>query len=723
MKFNQSSYWHSTVSGWRGAVVWTTALLLSGCGGGDSGPDYAPSLGVQVTGLNSGASFVLTDMKGDQLTVSASGNVAFQVKAVAGTAYALSIPAQPAGEFCNIQNAAGTLGSTAASITIACAQLPAGGTGSIAAAGGAFTSAAADVTVPAGASLTAQTVTVATEAPPSGMPTALVPIGAAIDVAIDQPTKLNAPLVVTLRYDASIVADESNLAVVHYNTSTNKYEPTTILAQDTTAHSFTIASRVFSPFVVVSYNPTTALPASHMVTNFTPQKNGWNIENGATFFTPDGFCLGMAAYAIWYFEHGSGNLNGAFPTSGSPSVAQVLAMRAFLAQSQYWADQSLAYENKLGVVQTAKLMQLYLSVFDEPLILLLDTDAGTDGHASVLYGYDSSSFTFYDVNDINQVKTVPFDGTNFGLYEGEYDKFTFVVSDSLGRTEDFAELTTEAESGFTSSKSITVNSPDVTAPITTAPITLSGALGTGLDPNTQLVAFIPGTTTPTSPVVLTSAPGDYSYSIATPMLGTSTVVLLAGIQDSQQNDWYPNSAAYFFSMNFQSDTQVVASGQPLQPGQTEYVYAKNPGVAPGTARYHWTLSGTGSIGGGTTAITNVPAISYTAPSMPGTDTLSVNIVGPGDSILSTGTGTIVTGNPWVGTWDGTTTSICGYYSGPQDFTITQVNATTLNFGPYDATFSGNTATVNGGEVVFTLNGNTMTGTEADSCQTGTYTRQ
>jgi hypothetical protein len=109
--------------------------------------------------------------------------------------------------------------------------------------------------------------------------------------------------------------------------------------------------------------------------------------------------------------------------------------------------------------------------------------------------------------------------------------------------------------------------------------------------------------------------------------------------------------------------------------------------------------------------------------MPGTDTLSVNIVGPGDSILSTGTGTIVTGNPWVGTWDGTTTSICGYYSGPQDFTITQVNATTLNFGPYDATFSGNTATVNGGEVVFTLNGNTMTGTEADSCQTGTYTRQ
>jgi hypothetical protein len=92
--------------------------------------------------------------------------------------------------------------------------------------------------------------------------------------------------------------------------------------------------------------------------------------------------------------------------------------------------------------------------------------------------------------------------------------------------------------------------------------------------------------------------------------------------------------------------------------------------------------------------------------------------------LGKASATVTFGNPWVGNWAGSTVSTCGYYSGPQSFTITQINSTTLDFSPYyNATFSGNTASVDNGAVVFTLNGNTITGYEADSCQTGTYTRQ
>ena len=80
-------------------------------------------------------------------------------------------------------------------------------------------------------------------------------------------------------------------------------------------------------------------------------------------------------------------------------------------------------------------------------------------------------------------------------------------------------------------------------------------------------------------------------------------------------------------------------------------------------------------------------------------------------------------NPWVGSWVGSTASTCGYYSGPQSFSIVALDDHTLDFGPYRATYSGNTAKVNGGVVVFTLSGDSITGFEADSCQTGHYTRQ
>lgn len=80
-------------------------------------------------------------------------------------------------------------------------------------------------------------------------------------------------------------------------------------------------------------------------------------------------------------------------------------------------------------------------------------------------------------------------------------------------------------------------------------------------------------------------------------------------------------------------------------------------------------------------------------------------------------------NPWVGNWSGTTVSTCGYYSGSQDFRIVAIDDHTLDFGPYQATYSGNTAKVNNGQVIFTLSGDSIAGAEADSCQTGQYTRQ
>lgn len=192
------------------------------------------------------------------------------------------------------------------------------------------------------------------------------------------------------------------------------------------------------------------------------------------------------------------------------------------------------------------------------------------------------------------------------------------------------------------------------------------------------------------------------------------------------------------------NSRYAATLSPLNPisvagAATTFTVAVT-GALPQGVIYQWAVAG--SAGGTLTNPTNGSAGSgfqntstsavYTASgsaTSPQQDTVTVTVFAPNTAtppvlVALTNASSIVSfNNPWVGSWVGNTVSTCGYYSGPQNFTITQINATTLNFGPYQATFSGNQASVNGGAVVFTLSGNTMTGYEADSCQNGTYTRQ
>ena len=639
----------------------TVAFALFGCGGGSNGAGSSSgnggsnsgggasttptpaSLAVSVIGLNSGASFVLQDGAGDQMTVAGSGNTAFSIKAGAGFAYALSIAAQPTGEFCNIQNATGTASAASnPTVAIGCAQVLAGGSGSVPAAGGTFTSAAADVTVPAGASLNDQTITVTTIVPPAGVPASVVPIGAATDVAIDQPTRLNAPLVVTLRYDASIVPDESNLAVLHYNTATNSYEPVTILAQDTTAHTFTIASRVFSPFVIVAFDPSVLLPDNYD-TGFFPANNGWNIDNPDNYFSPDGNCLGMAAYAVWYFANGPDKLFGRYPTDGDPSIAKIVAVRAFLAQSQFWARQQDYFLRAVGAQQTAKLLRFYMSVFHQPLILTLRSNKG--GHAVVVYGFDPGSFRLYDVNYPGESQSVAFDGTAFSPYDS-FDTIGFVALSSLGRTEDFSELADEAAGGFTHAQYISVSSPDTSAPLTSSPIVISGTLAPGLDPLAELIGYIPeaGSADPAPISLVQGSFGDFSHTMTSPNLGDTTVVLLAGIHLHDQTDWYPSSDAYLFTMTFQSDARIQPANPHVLLGRTQTLVTQPlAGSIPDGATFRWTLTGdgAGSIGASSTVTTTVNFITYTASATrTGTDTLTVIIFDSRGRQISTGSTTV-----------------------------------------------------------------------------------
>jgi uncharacterized protein YfaP (DUF2135 family) len=521
--------------------------FLTGCGGGSSSGPSNPvtppttfTISGTVSGLT-GTGLVLQENGANNLAVSGNGPVTFSASLAAQATYSVTVGTQPGAQICSVQNGYGTVATAnVTNVTVSCIVPPTGGSGALTSAGGTVTTAAAIVTAPPGASLTSQNVTIATVAPPAGLPPSLASVGAAVDISVDSAGALNAPLLVTLPYDPTGLADENELAVVHYDTTKMVYEPVTILNHDTSAHTFQIESRVFSPFVIVSF-ANSLLDASHTVTNFTPANNGWNIDNFGNYFTPGGNCLGMSAYAVWYFDNSvAPQLNGAYSAAGNPSIAQLVAVRAQLAQSQYWSQTSTTYLNQLGSAATGALMKMYLDTFNQPLILSLGVD-GQPKHAGVLYGYNSSGFLFYDTNIMNASQTLTFDGTNFGTYS-LFNEFTYDTLPSLGRNTDFAGLTAQAVAGFTSSSLITVTAPTAGEQIAAHSADLTGTLSSSLNPAATVVAYVKGV----QQTVMTS---NGSFSATIPIgNGDNPVILLAGEFASDQSNWYPNAATLIFDV-------------------------------------------------------------------------------------------------------------------------------------------------------------------------------
>ena len=367
---------------------------------------------------------------------------------------------------------------------------------------------------------------------PATLPTGLKQVGSAMDVSVGASDyeKINGPVTFTVKYDDTGMADETKLLVLHYD-DTWGYQAVRILDQDTTANTITFESRTFSPFVLALLD---LLLPDDADTGFTATANGWNINNFGSFFSPGGNCLGMSAYATWFYQgRSSEELNGKF----NSTIAQYTALRAHLAQSQSWAKTEWREEQLLQDARLITLMKAFLYITDQPLILLMGVD-GSPRHASVVYGYDASNFYFYDVNSHDTQQTLSYTASGFGTY-GSYNSFGFVALPSMGRTQDFEALTVEAEAGFTTSEDITLTAPTAGEEINAHETDLTGSLSGGLNSSAQLLANVKGVW---QTVPVSSGSFDATIPIS---YGDNTIVLLAGVSISNQSNWYKNSAVLF----------------------------------------------------------------------------------------------------------------------------------------------------------------------------------
>lgn len=100
-----------------------TLLALGACGGGDDGDDPSPSSNYSIGGTASGlsGSAVLQLNGANNLTVSAPGAFTFPARLAGGSAYAVTVLTQPAGQTCTVGGGTGSVASAnVSSVALTC---------------------------------------------------------------------------------------------------------------------------------------------------------------------------------------------------------------------------------------------------------------------------------------------------------------------------------------------------------------------------------------------------------------------------------------------------------------------------------------------------------------------------------------------------------------------------------------------------------------------------
>lgn len=443
-----------------------------------------------------------------------------------------------------------------------------------------------ELTAPSGSLGEDVTVSVSTVSPPAGLPAGLLSVCSAVDIAVEPQSSIELPLLIKQSYGDCGGHSDSPLVVLHYDAE-DGYEPVTLLGRDTAAKGVLFEAYTFSPYVVASIDEDSlppAWPASAAASTFSPVADGWPIANfddadAGSPFSPGGNCLGMAAYAVWFYQNYPGDQLSSYlessewppslppPPADDPahpyvSPAHLTAIRAHQAQSQYWARFQTHYDIlscstksdscELSPKDRSVLMKYSLSKWASPQVLAMFGFACKGlppvvGHAVVLYRYDSNVFYFYDVNDALAQRCDAWDscehsftfdakaGTQgaFGTYANCYSDFGILTLPWYARRVSFPMLISEATDpggAFTHSSWLSIDQPAAGATVAMGPVTITGS--TTLAPSAQLYEYF--NATPHVPLITNS--GLFSFSEQA-IEGPNVMVLLGGTYWKAEDNW------------------------------------------------------------------------------------------------------------------------------------------------------------------------------------------
>jgi hypothetical protein len=98
----------------RACLLLLTSILIAACGGGGggSGPPPTYTVGGSVSGLANGTSVVLQNNSRDSITVTFNSTFTFATPLTVGSAYQVSVLAQPSGQSCTVGAGTGSIASS-----------------------------------------------------------------------------------------------------------------------------------------------------------------------------------------------------------------------------------------------------------------------------------------------------------------------------------------------------------------------------------------------------------------------------------------------------------------------------------------------------------------------------------------------------------------------------------------------------------------------------------
>lgn len=349
--------------------------------------------------------------------------------------------------------------------------------------------------------------------------------GKAIYLDVSDIKEFDQPVKVTVPY-----SDEDSFPVPYYIDSNGKMHPSQLISIDETNKTFTFEIFHASIYTWVVETVVDSLTPQVGDTGFKPNEDGFRIVNTGSGYNKGGECMGMTAFALWYFMEKKSSEGNFYPRfynvlgtdydGGSLRGQDIIAARSFFSIAGRWLTYYPTVVAQRFLSDRMNYAYIRNSIINSgnPVILYLypkDQIFPDVAHSVLAYAfnYQQGTISIYDPNYPGVSRTIYYNSSTetFTPYTSGSTAFDGIIYNgdgSLRLSEPFQNILDDAKQNFQGSRNATININSHTngQDVTDRNISISGTIESSLQV-TKLTIFV-GSTAFSSDVN-----GDGSFSV------------------------------------------------------------------------------------------------------------------------------------------------------------------------------------------------------------------